>query len=101
MADQKSVKTLMEIIAEHYKELFLLSLVLLFVSVWLYEYYYSLNDDELIGLLAAVLLFFGIIFFSYSIRGWRDGDFFRNRNIKMKSRDGAELLIPKRNKKKW
>jgi hypothetical protein len=86
---------------EKYHGTILAGVVLSAVAVWLYEYFYSLSGDDLIGLLSAACLFLGILVLGYGIRGWRDGDEWRHRYVKMRSKQGAEVMIKKRKKKKW
>ncbi len=86
---------------EKYHGIILTGIMLSAVAVWLYEYFYSVSGDDMIGVLAAGCLFVGIIILGNGFRGWRDGDDWRHRYIQMRSKDGADVRIKKRKKKKW
>ncbi len=98
--EKKKTTPLHEIFIEYYKGIVLFGAVMAALAVWLYEYHYTVRGDGLIGVLAAGSLFFGTLLIGQGIRGWRDGEEWRTRYIKMKSKKGAELTIKKR-KKKW
>ena len=85
---------------EKYHGLMLTGVLLSAVAVWLYEYYYSVSSDDLIGVLSAACLFFGVLVLGHGIRGWRDGDEWRHRYVEMRSKGGAEVRIKKRKKKR-
>ena len=95
----KNKTILADIVVEHYRELLLCGAVMIAITVWLYEYHYAVTSDDLVGTIAACLLFFGTMLLGSGIRGWRDGDNYRNRYIKMCARSGAEIHIRKRKKK--
>ena len=90
-----------DIVVERYKELIVAGAILVALTVWLYEYHYAVTSDDFVGIIAAVLLFFGTMLLGAGIRGWRDGEDYRNRHTNMKMRGGAELTIKKRKKRKW
>jgi hypothetical protein len=98
---KKRITTTARMSYEHYKEFVLLAIVMLAIVVWLYEYHYSQTSDDLVGLFAALLLFLGTLLLGQGIRGWRDGEDYRHRYIKMKSRHGADVRIRKKKKRKW
>ncbi|MBU2561500.1 MAG: hypothetical protein KKD17_04325 [Nanoarchaeota archaeon] len=98
--EKKKQTTFDEIFIEYYQGIVLFGIVMVAMAVWLYEYHYTTTGDGLVGVLAACSLFFGTLLLGQGIRGWRDGEEFRDRYIKMRSRSGEELLIRKR-KKRW
>jgi hypothetical protein len=88
-----------EVLMEYYKGIVLFGIVFVAMAIWLYEYHYTADGDEILGILSACSLFFGTILIGQGIRGWRDGDDWRNRYTSIKSRGGAEFLIKNRKKK--
>lgn len=90
-----------DLVVERYKEMILTGVIMVALTVWLYEYHYAVTSDDLVGIIAAVLLFFGTLLIGAGIRGWRDGEDYRNRYTTMRTRGGAELTIKKRKKRKW
>jgi len=97
---KKQKMTLTDIVVEKYHGVILFGVVVLAVAVWLYEYHYTVSGDDLLGMISAGLLFFGTLVVGTGIRGWRDGEDFRNRYVHMRSKTGAEVAIRKR-KQKW
>ena len=87
-----------EVMIHYYEGVVLFGVLMVAVAIWLYEYYYTTTGDDLIGLASAAALFFGTMLLGQGIRGWRDGEEYRHRFIKMKSRMGAEVTIRKRRK---
>jgi hypothetical protein len=98
---KKKQTTFDELFIEYYQGIMLFGIVMIAIGIWLYEYHYAVTSDDLVGVLAACSLFFGILILGQGIRGWRDGEEFRNRYVKMKSRRGAELEIRKKKKRNW
>ncbi|MBW2972093.1 hypothetical protein KY359_03580 [Candidatus Woesearchaeota archaeon] len=96
----KENKTFKEVLFERYRGTLVTGVILVAVSVWLYEYHYTQTGDGLVGMFASCSLFFGTLILGTGIRAWRDGDDYRNRYIFMKSRGGADVAIRKR-KKGW
>ena len=88
-----------EVIIEYYKGVVLFGVVCVAFASWLYIYHYAPFGDDILGVLAACSLFLGTILIGQGIRGWRDGDDYRNRYVKMHSKGGAEIMIRKRKKK--
>ncbi len=97
---KKDINSVADVIIHYYEGIVLFGAVLIAVAVWLYKYHYAVGGDELTGIFAAALLFFGTLIAGQGLRGWRDGEDFRHRYVHMKSRSGAELSIKKR-KRKW
>jgi hypothetical protein len=81
--------------------LVLLGLLLCAIVIWLYEYHYTVTGDDMLGVVAAGALFLGILVLGHGIRGWRDGEEWRNRYVLMKSKTGAEVKIKKRKKRSF
>ncbi|NQU78765.1 hypothetical protein HQ545_03260 [Candidatus Woesearchaeota archaeon] len=92
--------TFHEVFIEYYKGVLLFGVIMSAIALWVYEYQYIPQGNDILGIISACCLFFGILLIGLGIRGWRDGEEHRHRYIKMKSRKGANLTIKKR-KKKW
>ncbi len=90
-----------DLVVEHYTEILIAGVIMIALTVWLYEYNYAVTSDDLVGIVAACTMFFGTMLLGAGIRGWRDGEDYRNRYTKIRTRGGAELTIKKRNKRKW
>ena len=92
--------TITDVFIHYYEGIVLFGIVMVALGVWLFEYHYRVSSDDLVGLISACAFFFGTLMIGQGIRGWRDGEEFRHRFVKMKSRGGAEIAIKKR-KRKW
>jgi len=89
-----------QVIIEYYHGIVTFGVLLVALAIWLYEYHYTTTGDEMMGLIAAGSLFLGTILTGQGIRGWRDGEEFRNRFIKVRGRTFEnEVTITKKKKK--
>ncbi|MFH1064474.1 MAG: hypothetical protein V1729_05315 [Candidatus Woesearchaeota archaeon] len=93
---RKDINSVVDVIIHYYEGIVLFGAVLIAIAVWLYKYHYAVGGDEITGMIAAALLFFGTFIAGQGVRGWRDGEDFRHRYVHMKSRHGAEIDIRKR-----
>ena len=90
-----------ELVKEYYQGIVLFGVLMSAAAALLYEYHYSVTSDDLIGLVAACALFFGIVLIGQGIRGWRESEHFHSSFVYMKSREGKALSIKKKRKRKW
>jgi hypothetical protein len=87
-------------IIEYYRGILAIGLVMIAAAIWMYEYLFSNTGDGLMGIICSGLLFFGTVLIGQGIRGWRDGDEYRNRFIKVRGRTFEhEVTITKKRKK--
>jgi len=97
---QKHIRTVSDIFIHYYEGIVLFGIVMISAAIWIYEYHFTETGDSMIGLISSCLLFFGTLVLGQGIRGWRDGEEFRNRYIELRSKGGADVVIEKR-KKPW
>ena len=96
----KKQTTITDVFIQYYEGIVLFGIIMIALAMWLYKYHYTNTGDDLVGLISACSMFFGILLLGQGIRGWKDSEEFRNKYIKMKSKGGADIAIKKR-KRKW
>jgi hypothetical protein len=98
---KEEISTFDQYLIEYYKGIVLFGVVMVAISIWIYEYHYTQTGDDILGIMASCALFFGTLVVGQGIRGWRDGEDFRNRFIHTRVRAGDEVLVRKRKKSRW
>ena len=96
---KKHIERIDDLFIHYYEGILLFGVIMTAISIWIYEYHYTESGDGLVGIISAGLLFFGTLVIGQGIRGWRDGEEYRNKYIELRSKTGADLVIEKRRRR--
>ncbi len=94
--EKNDKKIFYEIVPEYFKGVIIFGVVLIFLSMWLYNYHYLPFKDAVLGLVSAASLFLGTIVLGEGIRLFKDSEHFNSLYVRVKNKKGVDIHIKKR-----